>query len=454
MIPAAFKRTVLVLASFLLCGSGAQADLPPVPVPTENPITEEKRVLGKILFWDEQLSTDNTVACGTCHAPAAAGADTRMGAHPGLDGLFATADDVVGSPGVVHRDITGAPMVDVVFGTGVQVTGRLAPNFFGAIFGDEQFWDGRAGSQFLDPLDGTTVVIAAGGSLESQAVGPILSPVEMAKDGRTWQDVTDKLAGVVPLEFASGVPADISAVLTPGTTYGDLFDDAFGDAAITPVRIAFAIATYERTLVPDESPFDLGTLNGQEQAGFNFLFGLAGEGPAGPPTCLVCHGGLSQTVNTFSDHSYRNIGVAFDPITNDLGRETVTGAAADRAAFKVPTLRNVGVKPAFMHDGDMTTLGQVITFYQPGRQNSVVNIDPLIPSLVAPAEVASLIAFLSTGLTDPRVAAGSFPFDAPTLNAAGELVFDAQAVPGLSLLAMLLLTGALARVGYRGRRAA
>jgi cytochrome c peroxidase len=43
----------------------AFGELPPVPIPAENPITEPKRVLGKILFWDEQLSSDDTVACGT-----------------------------------------------------------------------------------------------------------------------------------------------------------------------------------------------------------------------------------------------------------------------------------------------------------------------------------------------------------------------------------------------------
>ncbi|PCI76408.1 MAG: hypothetical protein COB20_10545 [SAR86 cluster bacterium] len=43
------------------------------PAPDENPITESKRVLGKILFWDEQLSSDDTVAYGTCHKPAAGG---------------------------------------------------------------------------------------------------------------------------------------------------------------------------------------------------------------------------------------------------------------------------------------------------------------------------------------------------------------------------------------------
>jgi cytochrome c peroxidase len=51
----------------------------PVPYPTENPFSEEKRVLGKVLFWDEQLSSDRTVACGTCHVSGSAGTDPRVG---------------------------------------------------------------------------------------------------------------------------------------------------------------------------------------------------------------------------------------------------------------------------------------------------------------------------------------------------------------------------------------
>src|SRR6186713_1953105 len=105
----------LVFAA-LLAGSicvGAFAAVPPVPVPPENPITEPKRVLGKILFWDEQLSSDGSVACGTCHRPAFGGADPRAGRYPGVD--KGTIDDVRGSPGIVSLDRDGHPAADPVF---------------------------------------------------------------------------------------------------------------------------------------------------------------------------------------------------------------------------------------------------------------------------------------------------------------------------------------------------
>ena len=122
-----------MLPALLLClraSSPALGELPPVPVPPENPITEEKRVLGKILFWDEQLSSDDTVACGTCHIPASAGADPRPATNPGFDGIFDTDDDIIGSFGVVRRNALNEPVDDPLFGFEPQVTGRAAQSYF------------------------------------------------------------------------------------------------------------------------------------------------------------------------------------------------------------------------------------------------------------------------------------------------------------------------------------
>src|SRR4051812_31959769 len=77
----------------------ALADLPPVPQPVENPITEPKRVLGKILFFEEQISSSNTVSCATCHVTARGGADPRLARNPGPDGVLNTPDDRIASPG-------------------------------------------------------------------------------------------------------------------------------------------------------------------------------------------------------------------------------------------------------------------------------------------------------------------------------------------------------------------
>src|SRR5262245_66193908 len=108
------KGQGFLLALALVASQPLAAGLPPVPVPVENPITEQKRVLGKILFWDEQLSSDGSVACGTCHRPAAGGADPRAGRHPGID--KGTIDDVMGSPGIASLDRDGKPPPPPLFG--------------------------------------------------------------------------------------------------------------------------------------------------------------------------------------------------------------------------------------------------------------------------------------------------------------------------------------------------
>src|SRR5687768_18620450 len=109
---------LLVLVLALVASRPLAAGLPPVPVPAENPITEPKRVLGKILFWDEQLSSDASVACGSCHRPSAGGGDPRTGRHPGID--KGTIDDVMGSPGIAWHGPDGRPRPHPLVGTAPQ----------------------------------------------------------------------------------------------------------------------------------------------------------------------------------------------------------------------------------------------------------------------------------------------------------------------------------------------
>jgi len=229
--------------------------LEPVPVPSENPITEPKRLLGKILFWDEQVSSNDTMACGGCHQAAAGGVDRRVAVHPGPDGVVPSADDIAGSAGVVRTDPFGVPVPDPVFGLNLQVTRRASLAVISAAYSPELFADGRAGRVFRNPDTGA-VSIADLGALENQALGPILSSVEMAREGRTWSDVVSKLQQALPLRDATDVPADLAAAVSSHVPYPELFRAAFGDPAITAERIAFAIATYERTLIPDRTPWD------------------------------------------------------------------------------------------------------------------------------------------------------------------------------------------------------
>jgi len=402
------------------------AELDPVITPNENPITETKRVLGKILFWDEQLSSDNTVACGTCHRPSAGGSDPRLGENPGPDGVFNTDDDLVGSPGIARLTASGHPVNDPLFGFEAQVTGRASPSFIAAMYADSLFWDGRATSQFLDPQDNSQVIIASGGALESQAVGPILSSVEMAHEDRTWQEVIDKLAQVQPLVLASNIPTDMANALRTNSNYAALFNAAFGDSDITAARIGMAIATYERTLVPDQTPWDLymagddAALTSTQTSGWEML--------RDNTVCLNCH-----TPPLFSDNKFYNIGLR--PAEDDLGLENTTGLSTDRGRFRTPTLRNVGLRKALMHTGGITDVMDAIDFYNANtddltsdhvqfteHQTAIptennVDVDYSTLSLASSSEnmQANIADFLGNALTDPRVETEIYPFDRPML---------------------------------------
>lgn len=396
------------LVAFALGAPGAGAQLPPPPVPPENPFSEAKRILGKALFWEEQLSSDNRLACGTCHLPSSAGADPAVLMHPGADQTSGTADDAAGSAGVARADDHNRHLPDPWFGFGPQATRRSAQAILGTQYAPEMFWDGRAPSTFVDPLDGS-VAVAAGGALESQALAPILSAVEMGHPGRDWPEVTAKLGAARPLALAVNLPADLRAALHVHRDYPALFAAAFGDPGITPRRIAFAIATYERTLVPDQTPWDAyvagdtTALTPTQTQGWNAYQGSL---------CLFCH-----TPPFFTDSSFRNIGLR--PWQEDPGRMEVTGDSADRGRFKVPTLRNVGLRETYMHHGRLTSLAEVLDFYlqQNGQVHFTDNQDSLVAFLnLAPENVSPLVEFLTHGLTDARAAAGAPPFDRPVLG--------------------------------------
>jgi len=420
------RRFVLTLALPLVASGSALAQggppppppppplqaLQPPPVPAQNPITESKRVLGKMLFWDEQLSSGDTVSCGTCHQPGAGGKDGRAGLaslHPGPDGILGTADDRMGSHGVLRADVFGNYKPDATFEFEEQATDRSSPSNLMAAYFPSLFWDGRATGQFLDPETGA-LVIPVGGALENQSVGPILSDVEMADEGRTWNDVTSKLAGAKPLALAWDLPLDLASALVSDPSYPELFQAAFGTQDITARRIGMALATYQRTLVPNQTPLD-NFLNGNPGA----LTPLQQQGLqafASPQArCNVCHSGTN-----FSDGQFHNLGLR--PISEDAGRFDITGVFADRGRFKTPSLRNVALKNSFFHNGDVAidSLADAVNFYDNSGGLFADNRDPVLNGLnLNPIDVTRIVALLGA-LTDPRVAAETFPFDRPMMN--------------------------------------
>src|SRR4051812_25021544 len=153
-----------------------------VSVPADNPQTPEKIALGKQLFFDPRLSKASKVSCNSCHDVTKAG-DDGLPRSPGHEG---------------------------------KLGGRNAPTVFNSAFYSVQFWDGRAPT------------------LEEQAKGPIINPVEM---GMASHDVVVDLISKVP-------------------DYEHEFAKVFGPGRVTIDKLVQAIAAYERTLITPNSPYD------------------------------------------------------------------------------------------------------------------------------------------------------------------------------------------------------
>ena len=402
----AHRRAAAPLAAVLTLAIASAFAVPRVPVPPENPITEPKRVLGKILFWDEQLSSDDTVACGTCHRPASGGADPRVGRHPGSDP--GTIDDVLGSPGIRYLDPDGRPARHPIFGFEPQVTARTSPSNFGALWADALFWDGRAGGTVRDPLTGK-IAIERHGALEAQALATLMNDAEMAKQGRTWDDLTTKLERAAPLALATDWPDDVRRAVDAYGSYPALFEAAFGDPAITPIRIAFALATYQRTLVADDTPWDRYQAGDASALSERELHGLRAFESL---RCTNCH-----TPPLFTNNEFFNIGLRRS--TYDPGRAGVTRNPEDAGEMKVPSLRNAGLKPRFMHTGQLGSLAEAIGFYVTSPPSEERDDIPGVGSYsfnMSAVTQLDLLEFLSNALTDRRVAEERFPFDRPRLR--------------------------------------
>lgn len=239
--------------------------------------------------------------------------------------------------------------------------GRWAPAWVNSGYYTSLFWDGRAAS-----LEEQT------GELPGH-MGPISAPNEEA-----------------------GNPEEGAKILNAIPGYRKEFQKVFGGPA-TPVRIAMAIASFERTLNATHSPFqryvngDKKALSAAAMRGFDLFQGKA--------ACIACH-----TPPLLTDNDFHNIGVPqVGPLKVDNGRYAVTHNLADKGKFKTPSLYNSGSFLFYMHDGAFTTLRQVVAHYNMGGDPHDKNQDPAIQPLhLTNREQLDLIAFLNS-LTDKRL---------------------------------------------------
>ena len=290
------------------------------PVPADNPMSKAKIELGKQLFFDPRLSVDGTVSCNSCHKVMSGGTDN----------------------------------LPVSVGVAGQKGGRSSPTVWNAAFLTAQFWDGRAAT------------------LEDQAKGPILNPVEM---GMPSQEVAVERIKAIP-----GYRAQFKAV--------------FGGAEpVSYDNIARAIATYERTLITPNSAFDRYVKGDKKALSAQAVHGMklveevgctaCHNGPnfAGP-TSLPMGQGFYQTFPTFTDNDY----VIKYKLADDLGRYQVTKDESDKHMFRVPTWRNVALTAPYFHNGSVATLGEAVKVMAKTQLNKDLT----------DAQVADIVAFLNS----------------------------------------------------------
>lgn len=278
----------------------------PEQVPPETyELSQPKIDLGRKLYYETRISKSGTIACNTCHQLDAFGVDNEP-TSPGHEG---TRGD------------------------------RNSPTVYNAALHVDQFWDGRADT------------------LEEQAKGPILNPVEMGMP-----------ASADVLEVLKGIPG-----------YAPLFAEAFPEAEdpFTYDNVATAIGAFERRLMTpgpldDFIAGDLDAMSEEELRGMQ-TFVTTG--------CTTCHNGPAV-----GGRMYQKLGLVNPYDTEDTGRYKVTGKESDKYVFKVPSLRNIAETGPYFHDGGVGTLPEAVRlmgWHQLGKK-------------LSDAEVASILTFLES----------------------------------------------------------
>lgn len=309
-----YAALLILLLSFPLCVSDVQAETMVVdssisPLHKPNALNANKVALGRKLFFEPRLSSDNSISCAHCH-------DLGQGGADGLKFSFG----VNGGQGSMNSP--------TVYNTGLNVA---------------QFWDGRAPS------------------LELQIDGPTHNPVEMNSD---WNTIITKLKR--------------------DREYQQLFD-ALYDQGVSAESIRDALATFERSLVSINSPFDQYlrgddlAISAKQKQGYNLFVNYG---------CTSCHQGANVGSNMFEvlgvfDNYFRKRGHTNN---NDLGRFNVTGDVEDKYKFKVPSLRLVTLTAPYFHDGSVETLEEAVqkmAYFQLGRGIPKEEVDAIVAFLIS-----------------------------------------------------------------------
>jgi cytochrome c peroxidase len=326
------------------------AEMGPVPALPEwpdNPPSEAKRALGKSLYNDIRMSGSGTASCNTCH--------------------LATTD---------FQDATPRDAPDRSYPHLGPTLPRNAPSLLNVVYAKMMRWDG---SYFTDVFDMAVLPYAEANMNLSHRLPP--EEVEAVDVPGAQEAMQQKLT-----------------VEAPG--YRPLFQQAFGEdiAQLAPKdtwRLAGkAIATYLRTVVSRDAPFDRwnagdsSAISAAAVRGFTLFRGKA--------MCTACHSGPF-----FSDFQFHNVSTSLPDATGarqDEGRFKVTGLEKDRGAFLTPMLRSVGSTSPYLHDGSETRIVNVLKIKLGKRAAQDPNHEPLLDGIpdLSDGEVDDLVQFLKS----------------------------------------------------------
>ena len=319
--------------------------------PADNPTTKEKIELGRMLFYDPILSGNKDVSCASCHHPEFGYAES-LELPIGVNGKgFGSARHFVQPNDIPFSKRNAPALVNTAF-NGIDVNEDYMPEEA------PMFWDSRVKS------------------LEVQALKPIQQLEEMRGRHIGEHDILQ-----IIIKRLKAIPE-----------YNQLFKTAFNeDEAITEANIGKALASFQRSLVANNSRFDefmrgnAAALTQSEKEGMQ-LFMESG--------CARCHNG--PMLSDFKPHV---LGVADN---EKLG--FIDSGINNSFAFRTPTLRNLRFSAPYMHSGKLKTLEQVLTFYEdlhgkplPNANIKKEQLDTLaIQTRVAFKNIPHIVEFLNT----------------------------------------------------------
>jgi len=232
-------------------------------------------------------------------------------------------------------------------GFGSKILDRASPVVTNTAFNSIQMWDGRKKS------------------LEDQAMGPMEATAEMNMKIPTL------------LKF-----------LNDSEGYRAAFNKAYPGEKIDTVTLSKGMASFERTIISNNSPFDkwvkgdAKAMTKQQIQGFKVFVGKA--------NCVACH-----SAPNFTDNGFHNIGLAsYGEKNPDVGRFTQRPLKLMKGAFKTPTLRDISYSAPYFHDGSSHTLTDVVNHYAKGGVVKT-NLSPNMEDIkLSDAEKKALVAFM------------------------------------------------------------